>query len=280
MAEIYAHVLYEGESLVPVICERKSWKRCPEHKHLTEERPDGKEVFFNTLIVEPFVDDPDDDIISIAEYGATSVAEEYVPPVHEDFKPAVWEPHTDSEDTAYDKQGGVGKKVLKTLGAVAGAAGIALLLSGCGASTGMTTGTIVDSSFTPAHSAGYRSCVSTKPLICNTIRREHPDKWTITVEAKDGSGKTVTKVLEVEEPVFNDTQVGDGYNFTPEQVEEYNHDIEMDNTRNGIMIGVTAAVGGAVSFFGGWVVVDKINDMRYNRKAKKESEKQESVNEG
>lgn len=175
MAEVYAHVLYEGESLAPIICERKSWKRCPEHKHLTEERPDGKEVFFGTLTVEPFVDDPNDDIISIAEYGAISVAEEYVPPVHEEFKPAVWEPHKDLEDTKFDQQGGVGSKALKTLGMAAGAVGVALLLTGCGASTGISSGTVVDSTFTPAHTSSYNSCVSTKPLICHTVRKERPD---------------------------------------------------------------------------------------------------------
>ena len=36
------HVLYKPNSIAPIICERPNWKNCPEHKHLTNKRPNIK----------------------------------------------------------------------------------------------------------------------------------------------------------------------------------------------------------------------------------------------
>lgn len=67
MAKEYSHVLYNRDSVVAVVCERKDWKRCPEHKHLSIERPDVEE--FNVVVDDSdFADDPDDDITSVNEY--------------------------------------------------------------------------------------------------------------------------------------------------------------------------------------------------------------------
>lgn len=71
MSEEFSHVLYSSDSVVPVVCERKDWKRCPEHKHLSVERPDV-DGFAVQVDDSDMVDDPDDDIISIAEYGDAS----------------------------------------------------------------------------------------------------------------------------------------------------------------------------------------------------------------
>ena len=35
----YVHILYRADSAAPVKCERKDWKRCPEHKHLADKPP-------------------------------------------------------------------------------------------------------------------------------------------------------------------------------------------------------------------------------------------------
>jgi hypothetical protein len=36
----YKHLLWDGKfPAIPIICERKSWKTCPEHKHLTSKMP-------------------------------------------------------------------------------------------------------------------------------------------------------------------------------------------------------------------------------------------------
>ena len=68
MAEEFSHVLYNVDGVVPVVCERKDWKRCPEHKHLSDVRPDV-DGFDVDVDVSDFVDDPDDDITSVNEYN-------------------------------------------------------------------------------------------------------------------------------------------------------------------------------------------------------------------
>lgn len=263
-AEEYSHILYEKNNVVPVICERKDWKRCPEHKHLSEERPDvKKDKFVTEISFEPFIDDPNDDIISIAEYGATSVAEEYVPPVHEDFKPAVWEPHTDSKDTDYDKQGGIGGKVLKTLGAVAGAAGIALLLSSCSAST-LNSGTVSDSSHHEAYTSYSMICSGVKVKTCTTVPIHHPEQWTITVQGNNAEGKPETRTLYVEEPVFDDYQIGEHYEMTDKQMQESENAALLGN----IGLGAAGAlVGAGVLAWGGISIKNKIEELRWNRES-------------
>jgi hypothetical protein len=42
MASTGFHVLYTGDSIAPVICKRPDWKKCPEHNHLSEKRPNIK----------------------------------------------------------------------------------------------------------------------------------------------------------------------------------------------------------------------------------------------
>ena len=39
MAGFNAHVLYSGDSMIPIVCERKDWKKCPQHKGLSKSRP-------------------------------------------------------------------------------------------------------------------------------------------------------------------------------------------------------------------------------------------------
>ena len=263
--EEYNHILYEPDSAVPVICERKSWKLCPEHKHLSEDRPEvKKDKFFNEVTLEPFVDDPDDDIISLAEYGATSVAEDYIPPAHEEFKPAVWTPHASLEETEHDKQSGIGK-VLKTIGAVAGLAGASLLLTACSAST-VNSGTISDTEYHEAYTSISSVCTGTKPMVCHPVTTHHPEKWTITVDGTSTEGKTESRTLYVEEPVFNDAQIGETYQLTDQQIQDGQIQANIGNT----VLSVSGiAVGAGLAIWGGVAVKNKIQDLRWQHKRDK-----------
>lgn len=262
MSEVYNHVLYEHDSVVPVICERKDWKKCPEHKHLTDERPDIKpDKFFTEVTFEPFIDDPNDDIISIAEYGATSVAEEYVHPAHEEFKPAGWEPHKTLDDTEHDKQTGLGR-VLKTIGAVAGIAGATLLLSACSAST-LNSGTVSDASHHEAYNTISSVCTSTgKSMSCHPVIFHHPERWTITIEGTNAEGQPETRTLEVEEPVFNETHVGDNYTLSQKEINHGENMAAVGNIALGA-VGVAVVAGGAV--WGGIAIKNKIEDLRWEK---------------
>lgn len=64
-------VLYEADSTVPILCERENWKTCPEHRMLTEERPNVKQQKVD-VDDSDIVDDPDDDIISVNEYSESA----------------------------------------------------------------------------------------------------------------------------------------------------------------------------------------------------------------
>lgn len=70
------HVLYHPDSVVPVICEREDWRSCPEHRGLSEKRPEleSAKVEFDYT---DMGDDPDDDIVSVNEYaGSPKVSRE------------------------------------------------------------------------------------------------------------------------------------------------------------------------------------------------------------
>lgn len=259
--EEYNHILYEPDSAVPVICERKNWKSCPEHKHLSTVKPDVKtDAFFTQVELEPFIDDPNDDIISIAEYGSTSVAEEYIPPAHEEFKPAVWEPHATLEETNHDKQSGLGK-VLKTIGAVAGLAGATLLLTACSAST-MTSGTVTETEYHEAYTSTSLMCISGKVTSCHPTIMHHPEKWTIKVQGTNAEGKIETRTLEVKEPVFEETHVGDQYEVTKTQAAR---DEASAAIGNAVLMGGIGIAGATAAIWGGVAVKNKIQDLRWNK---------------
>ena len=66
------HILYYSESATPVICEREDWRTCPEHKHLTDKKP---EIAKDEFMVPDSVlkDDPNDGIVSVNEYENINV---------------------------------------------------------------------------------------------------------------------------------------------------------------------------------------------------------------
>lgn len=71
-----SHVLYANDSVVPIFCEREDWRSCPEHRGLSEKRPDVKKSHVG-VDDSVMVDDPDDDIVSVNEYaGSPKVSRE------------------------------------------------------------------------------------------------------------------------------------------------------------------------------------------------------------
>lgn len=67
--ENQSHILYTSDSAVPIVCDRPDWRKCPEHKYLTQTKPNIKPTLH---VEEPSTfDDPHDDIISVTEYAGT-----------------------------------------------------------------------------------------------------------------------------------------------------------------------------------------------------------------
>ena len=70
------HILYSHSDITPVICERDNWHSCPEHKHLSETKPNLPKEEIG-LPEADFTDDPDDGIVSVNEYENKSVRPVY-----------------------------------------------------------------------------------------------------------------------------------------------------------------------------------------------------------
>lgn len=63
------HILYSSDTIAPIICERENWHSCPEHKHLSENKPKITSESEGGLFPETdLTDKPDDGIISVNEY--------------------------------------------------------------------------------------------------------------------------------------------------------------------------------------------------------------------
>lgn len=63
-------LLYKEDSLIPVICERPDWRRCEDHKHLSDKKPRIRKANLDGINHDAPVDDPNDDITSVNEYAA------------------------------------------------------------------------------------------------------------------------------------------------------------------------------------------------------------------
>lgn len=64
-----SYVLYNKNNH-PVVCERKDWKKCPEHKHLTDKKPKSKLAKLEDRTKPPYVitiDEDDDGTVTMLD---------------------------------------------------------------------------------------------------------------------------------------------------------------------------------------------------------------------
>ena len=125
-------------------------------------------------------------------------------------------PRVTVEATQPVKQVSKTRKVLRTLGMAAGAAGIAVMLSACAPSS-LNTGTIDAKDHREAYTSISQMCGG-KPMTCHPVTTRHPEQWNITIEGYNANGDMETRTLNVGETIYNDVAVGQDYKLTQEQM--------------------------------------------------------------
>lgn len=71
MANSGFHVLYNENSIVPVICKRNDWKSCPEHRGLSDKRPNIKPEWMNKKeLKRRNVEIQDDNVVTLNQYNS------------------------------------------------------------------------------------------------------------------------------------------------------------------------------------------------------------------
>jgi hypothetical protein len=139
------HFLYTKSSSTPILCERDDWRKCPEHKHLSDELPTVESLETLGISNEEFVDDPNDDIVSPREYTMTvglmgaSVDPEYEAELRHIEGKDITDPHLYRRAKVMDAVG----RGLATVGGLGGIVGATMLapLGAVGIGGGLLLGT-------------------------------------------------------------------------------------------------------------------------------------------
>lgn len=125
-------------------------------------------------------------------------------------------PRTSLDTPKKNKESKGFRKVLKTLGVAAGAAGLAVMLSACSPSS-LTSGTIDSKNYHEAYTSIISVCGG-KPTSCHPVIQHHPEKWTVTFENHNQKGELETRTINVDENTYGKVEVGQEYKMTPEQI--------------------------------------------------------------
>lgn len=139
------------------------------------------------------------------------------------------------------KQISKARKVLKTLGMAAGAAGIAVMLSACAPSS-LNTGEITAKEHHDAYTTVSQMC-SGKPMTCHPVTTHHPEQWNIVLNGFNATHHEENRTLNVGETIYNEVNVGETYTLTQDQISAAETDAAWGN---GLLIAGGVAGAGAL----------------------------------